>query len=133
LPSVERKGDVAEFRVEAPTADLAQALMSRLHGFYSELSEAEGSCQVSISLAGDPDRAVVEVLNVVDRWLVTHELSEVEVRLWGRTYTLTPPPHAPGALGERERPARQGRAGYDRAPERGGGGGDRGFEPSRPA
>jgi hypothetical protein len=78
-------------RVEALRADLAQALMQRLHNFPTELSEEEGSCEVRVSLVGDPDRAVVEVLNGVDAWLIEHDLEAVRVHLDKRVYTLTPP------------------------------------------
>ena len=79
-------------RVEAPSADLAQALMQRLHAFPTELEQKGTRCEVRVSLVGDPDRAVVEVLNSVDDWLVEHDLDEVRVRLDERVYTLTPPP-----------------------------------------
>jgi hypothetical protein len=80
-------------RVEAPSADLAQALMQRLHAFPTELSEEGGACEVRVALVGDPDRAVVEVLNGVDGWLVEHGLKAVRVHLDERVYTLTPPQH----------------------------------------
>lgn len=79
-------------RVEAPSADLAYALMQRLGAFPTELAESDGSCEVRVSLVGDPDRAVVEVLNNVDGWLVDHGLTAVRVHLDERVYTLTPPP-----------------------------------------
>jgi hypothetical protein len=78
-------------RVEAPSADLAHALMQRLHAFPTELNE-DGGCEVLVSLIGDPDRAVVEVLNGVDGWIVEHGLQSVRVHLDERAYTLTPPP-----------------------------------------
>ena len=81
-------------RVEAPSADLAHALMQRLHAFPTELAEEEGSCEVRVSLVGDPDRAVVDVLNSVDGWLLEHGLAAVRVHLDERVYTLTPPRRA---------------------------------------
>jgi hypothetical protein len=78
-------------RVEAPSADLAHALMQRLHSFPTELQQEHGRCEVRVSLVGDPDRAVVEVLNSVDGWLVDYSLDEVRVHLDDRVYTLTPP------------------------------------------
>jgi hypothetical protein len=80
-------------RVEVPSADLALALMRRLHAFPTALDEpnGDGSCQVRVSLVGNPDRAVVEVLNSVDGWLVEHGLELVRVHLDERVYTLTPP------------------------------------------
>jgi hypothetical protein len=83
---------VAEpLRVEAPSTDLAHALMKRLHAFPTELDESEGSCEVRVSLVGNPDRAVVDVLNGVDDWLVEHDIEMVRVHLDERVYTLTPP------------------------------------------
>jgi hypothetical protein len=81
-------------RVETPSADLAHALMQRLHAFPTELDEESGRCEVRVSLVGDPDRAVVEVLNSLDVWLAEHDLDEVRVHLHDRVYTLTPPPGA---------------------------------------
>ena len=78
-------------RVEAPSADLAQALMQRLHAFPTELNEEDGACEVHVSLVGDPDRAVVDVLNGVDAWLIDCDLDAVRVHLDERVYTLTPP------------------------------------------
>jgi hypothetical protein len=79
-------------RVEAPSADLAHALMQRLHAFPTELDEDSG--EVRVSLIGDPDRAVVDVLNSVDGWLVDYGLDVVRVHLDQRVYTLTPPRHS---------------------------------------
>ena len=78
-------------RVEAPSTDLALALMQRLHAFPTELDERDGLCEVRVSLVGNPDRAVVEVLNGVDGWLVEHSLELVRVHLDQRVYTLTQP------------------------------------------
>ena len=65
--------------------------MQRLHAFPTELNEEDGACEVNVSLVGNPDRAVVEVLNSVDGWLVEHALEAVRVHLDERVYTLTPP------------------------------------------
>jgi hypothetical protein len=65
--------------------------MQRLHAFPTELNEDEGACEVRVSLVGNPDRAVVEVLDSVDGWLVEHGLDAVRVHLDERVYTLTPP------------------------------------------
>ena len=78
-------------RVETPNADLAQALMRRLHAFPTEIRQSDGRVEVSVALVGDPDRAVVEVLNSVDDWLVEHGIETVRVHLDERVYTLTPP------------------------------------------
>ena len=93
LSRTEERTTLADpLRVEAPTQDLAYALMQRLRSFPTELETGEGRCEVRVSLVGDPDRAVVEVLNSVDIWLVEHDLDEVRVHLDDRVYTLTPPP-----------------------------------------
>jgi hypothetical protein len=82
-------------RVEAPTRDLAHALMQRLSAFPTELhGEGEG-VEVRVSLVGNVDRAIVDVLEGVDSWLVENELRSVRVHVDNRVYTLTPPP-APG-------------------------------------
>ena len=44
-------------RVEVPTAALALALIDRLRMFPTELTE-NGSCEVRVTLVGNPDRAV---------------------------------------------------------------------------
>ena len=79
-------------RVEVPSADLAQALMQRLHAFPTELHEQEGQIEVSVALVGNADRAIVEVLDGVDAWLADEGLQLVRVHLDDRVYTLTPPP-----------------------------------------
>jgi hypothetical protein len=79
-------------RVEAPTRDLAHALMQRLSAFPTELhGEGEG-VEVRVSLVGNVDRAIVDVLEGVDSWLVENELGSVRVHVDNRVYTLTPPP-----------------------------------------
>ncbi len=77
-------------RVETPSTDLALALMQRLHAFPTELDNSNGACEVRVTLLGNPDRAVVNVLNTVDGWLVEHDLDLVRVHLDRRVYTLTP-------------------------------------------
>jgi hypothetical protein len=64
--------------------------MERLHAFPTELNEEDGACEVRVTLLGNPDRAVVNVLNTVDDWLVDHGLDLVRVHLDRRVYTLTP-------------------------------------------
>jgi hypothetical protein len=76
-------------RIEAPSADLARALMQRLHAFPTDLEVEDGRCEVRVSLIGNPDRAVVAVLDGVDGWLVDHRIDVVRVHLDRRVYTLT--------------------------------------------
>ena len=77
-------------RVEVPTAELAQTLIDRLHTFPTELAQ-NGSCEVRVTLVGNPDRAVTNVLHSVDEWLVETGLDRVQVHLDDRTYTLNQP------------------------------------------
>ncbi len=76
--------------VEVPSADLAEELMRRLHAYPTELAE-DGTHDVQVMLVGNPDRAIGEVLNVVDRWLLDNDLEAVRVRLGERTYRLSAP------------------------------------------
>jgi hypothetical protein len=86
-----RRGVVPEpLRVEAPNEDLAHALMRRLRAFPTELRDAD-DC-VEVRLAGrQRRRAIVDVLQTVDGWLLENELSSVRIHLDDRVYTLTPP------------------------------------------
>jgi hypothetical protein len=78
-------------RVEAPNEDLAHALMRRLRAFPTELRDADDCVEVRVSLVGNVDRAIVDVLHTVDGWLLENELSSVRIHLDDRVYTLTPP------------------------------------------
>lgn len=77
--------------MEAPTADLAEALMQQLHDFPTELNEDGEICAVDVTLVGNPDRAVVQVLNGVDEWLVENDLQAVRVHLDEHVYTVSAP------------------------------------------
>jgi hypothetical protein len=74
-------------RVEVPTDDLARALMDRLRGFPVELADHE----VRVTLVGNPDRAVTDVLHSLDTWLLESDVPSVQVHLDDRTYTLNQP------------------------------------------
>lgn len=78
-------------KVEVPDEDLAGALMRRLRDFPTELTHADERMEVAITLIGNADRAIVQVLDEVDEWLVENHLQSVRVHLDERTYTLTPP------------------------------------------
>ena len=65
--------------------------MQRLHDFPTELSESGDVCAVDVTLVGNPDRAVVQVLNGVDDWLVENDLQSVRVHLDEHVYTLSAP------------------------------------------
>ena len=78
-------------RVEAPSHDLAHALMQRLSAFPTELQNGGDVLEVRVTLVGNVDRAIVTVLDGVDNWLVENELRSVRVYVDDRVYTLTPP------------------------------------------
>ena len=65
--------------------------MQRLHDFPTEVSEAGDVCAVDVTLIGNPDRAVVQVLNGVDEWLLENDLQSVRVHLDEHVYTLSAP------------------------------------------
>ena len=77
-------------RVVVPDAALAQALIDRLGTFPTEVTE-NGACEVRVTLVGNPDRAVTNILHSVDEWLVETGLDGVQVHLDDRTYTLNQP------------------------------------------
>ena len=77
-------------RVVVPDATLAQALIDRLRTFPTEVTE-NGACEVRVTLVGNPDRAVTNVLHSVDEWLAETGLDGVQVHLDDRTYTLNQP------------------------------------------
>jgi hypothetical protein len=77
--------------VEVPNADLAHALMRRLRSFPTELMDDDG-CSVHVTLVGNPDRAIGDVLHEVDRWLLDHQIEAVRVRLGDHAYRLARPP-----------------------------------------
>jgi hypothetical protein len=65
--------------------------MQRLSAFPTELhGEGEGM-EVRVSLVGNVDRAIVDVLDGVDGWLLENQLHSVRVHVDNRAYTLTPP------------------------------------------
>lgn len=100
---MERSGLVAELiTVEAPSTDLAHTLIRRLRELPAEIEQSAGRAEVTIPLVGNAERAVVEVLNTVDEWLVEHAIEQARVRLNGHVYTLTPPrkPRASGGRGD---------------------------------
>src|SRR5262249_48066791 len=87
---IEGRGVLPEpLRVEAPNEDLAHALMERLSAFPTELRNGADSWEVRVSLVGNPDRSVVDVLDGVDEWLVENELRMVRVHLHDHAYTLS--------------------------------------------
>ena len=77
-------------RVEAPTEDLARALIQRLSAYPTELRGSSEGFEVRVSLVGNADRSIVDVLDGVDRWLIENALRSARVHLDDRVYTLTP-------------------------------------------
>jgi hypothetical protein len=78
-------------RIEAPSEDLAHALMARLQAYPTELKREDGRIEVRVALVGKVDRMIVEVLDGVDAWLVDCEVHATRVHLDERVYTLTAP------------------------------------------
>ena len=80
-------------RVEAPDEESALALVHALRGHHAEIApRPEGGCEIFVELDGNPERAVVEVLNTVDGWLAASGMDTTKVTLDGRSYTLTSKP-----------------------------------------
>jgi hypothetical protein len=66
--------------------------MARLHAFPTELESENGQVEVRVALVGKVDRAVVEVLEGIDGWLLDYDVDATRVHLDERVYTLTAPP-----------------------------------------
>lgn len=78
-------------RVEAPDEGAALALVDSLHGQHAEIApSSRGGCEIVVDLDGSPERAVVNALNAIDRWLAAAGLAGTRVTLDGRTYMLSP-------------------------------------------
>ena len=77
--------------IEAPSAPLALSLIERLNGFHAEVVPCgDESFQVRVDLDGrsGSDRALLDSLERVERWLESSELDFVEVHLEGHSYRL---------------------------------------------
>lgn len=77
--------------IEAPSAPLALSLIERLNGFHAEVVPCgDERFQVRIDLDGrsGSDRALLDSLERVERWLESSELDSVEVHLDGHSYRL---------------------------------------------
>jgi len=77
--------------IEAPSAPLALSLIERLNGFHAEVVPCgDERFQVRVDLDGrsGSDRALLDSLERVERWLESSELDFVEVHLDGRSYRL---------------------------------------------
>jgi hypothetical protein len=84
---------VDQLRVEAPDERAALALVDALRGQHAEIHPGggEAECEVVVELDGNPERAIVDALNAVDRWLVQLGVRETTVSLDGHSYTLSAP------------------------------------------
>jgi anti-sigma B factor antagonist len=77
--------------IEAPSAPLALSLIERLDGFHPEVVPCSGErFQVRVDLEGrsGSDRALLDSLDCIERWLEASDLDLAEVHLNGRTYRL---------------------------------------------
>jgi hypothetical protein len=77
-------------RVEVPDEEHAASLRRHLQPFDVETHTVSGHCEVSV-VVWNPGSSVVDVLNAVDRWLLTADLPLVTVHLDGSSYTLSAP------------------------------------------
>jgi hypothetical protein len=77
-------------RVEVPDEEHAASLRRHLQPFDVETHTVSGHCEVSV-VVWNPRSSVVDVLNAVDRWLLTADLPLVTVHLDGSSYTLSAP------------------------------------------
>ena len=79
-------------RVEVPDEAHATSLLGYLQPFEVEMHTVNGHCEVSVDfVVRNPGSSVVDVLNAVDRWLLTADLPHVTVHLDGSSYTLSAP------------------------------------------
>ena len=77
--------------IETPSAPLALALIERLNGFHAEVVPCgDERFQVRVDLEGrsGADRALLDSLDRIERWLESSDLDLAEVHLNGRSYRL---------------------------------------------
>jgi anti-sigma B factor antagonist len=77
--------------IETPSAPLALSLIERLNGFHAEVVPCDDDrFQVRVDLDGrrGSDRALLDSLERIERWLESSELDFAEVQLNGRSYRL---------------------------------------------
>jgi hypothetical protein len=80
-------------RIEVPEPTLAEDLRRQLQPFDVETVAVDGYTEVRINLTQrNPEARVVDVLNVVDAWLLAVGVPSVRVHLDGNSYTLHAPP-----------------------------------------
>jgi anti-sigma B factor antagonist len=77
--------------IETPSAPLALALIERLNGFHAEVVPCgDERFQVRVDLEGrsGADRALLDSLDRIERWLEASDLDLADVHLNGRSYRL---------------------------------------------
>ena len=78
-------------RIELDAAS-ADSLSRELSSFHPEVVRVDGVAEVRLELvAGNPERRIVEALNLIDTWLARSGTRSVRVHLDGRAYTLNAP------------------------------------------
>ena len=87
-------------RVELPDEARARSLRRALEPFEVEIEAVDGHYEVSVELIDrNPESRVVNALDVIDHWLMTGDLSFVQVHLGGAVYTINSPVGAPQGQG----------------------------------
>ena len=85
-------GSVPEsLHIDAPSAPLALALIERLNGFHAEVVPCDDErFQVRVDLDGrsGSDRALLDSIERIERWLESTDLDFAEVHLDGHSYRL---------------------------------------------
>jgi hypothetical protein len=81
------------FRIELKDPASAESLSRELSRFHAEVVRLDGHAEVRLDLIADnPERRIVEALNLIDGWLGRSGTASVRVHLDGRSYTLNAPP-----------------------------------------
>ena len=79
-------------RVVLPDEARARSLRRALEPFGVEIQAVDGSYEVLVELVErNPERRVVNALDVIDRWLLNGDLPFVRVHLDGTLYTINAP------------------------------------------
>jgi hypothetical protein len=80
-------------RIELKDPAAAEWLSRELSRFQAEVVRLDGHAEVRIDLvAGNPERRIVEALNLIDGWLARSGTASVRVHLDGHSYTLNAQP-----------------------------------------
>jgi hypothetical protein len=88
-----------EIRIDAPTADDAHALMSRLPGYRTVVERSEHGWELRIEREHGVNELLRDVLGCLDEWLVARGLEDTNVTLEnGKTYVVAAPPPRPPQL-----------------------------------